>query len=311
MPFLCPSCGAPLTRAATESGRVVCGRCGESSPAPPGYAPAAGAAPEPEPEQSRPPWPLLLAIVGVIALIVGGWYALQPAAQTAVAPPPPQSGDEPIDSPGLRFVPAAATVVFAAKPSRLPDLRGRLLAAGLPATALAPLDSAGLRLEAAEEVAGGLVVLPDTLIPRAVVAVTLADPIDREALRAKLQAARAGPADTFQFTPRGVPAYYRERDRRTLVFATELGDLEFEANPGGRHLPADVRATIARVPGQSLAWLATGEQDWASVPAVALAAKFAGRDVDKLKSVTAAWAALPPEGEAVVRRRLSGEWEAE
>lgn len=306
MPYLCPSCGAALTRAATESGRVVCGRCGESSPTPPGYAPAVEVAPPAK--KSRPPWPLALAAVGLVALAVGGWFAMRSASEPAVVPVATPS-DEPIDAPGLRYVPASATVVFAARPSSVPDLRARLLAAGLPANALAPLDAAGLKLDEADDIAGGLVVLPDTLIPRAVVAVTLRNPIDREALRAKLQAAAAGPADTYQFSVRGVPAFYREREGKTLVFATELKDLDFEANPGGSHLPVAVRATIGRVPTGSLAWLATGVQEWAGVPAVALGAKFLGRDADPLKGVTAMWAALPAEGEAVVRRRVGGEWE--
>ena len=302
---LCPSCDAPLTRTANESGRVVCGRCGESSLAPPNYEPAPEVAPSIE--KSRPVWPFLVAAM-LIALVVGGWFVLQSKPDPVVAPVPSPSA-APIDAAGLRFVPATATVVFAARPSLVPDLRARLVSAGLPTDTLAPLDAIGLQLESAEEIVGGLVVLPDTLIPRAVVAMTLQNPIDREAVRAKLQAAAVAPPDTFQCSIRGVPAFYRVRTEQSLVFATELKDLDFEANPGGKHLPADVRATIARVPAGSLAWLTTGEQDWASVPAVALGEKFLKRDAAELKGVTAAWAALPVEGAAAVHRRVDGEWE--
>ena len=231
------------------------------------------------------------------------------------AEPPPAPGieasAEPIDTPSLRYVSAQATVIFAARPSRVPDLRARLFAAGLPADALAPLDALGLKLENAAEVAGGLVVRPDTLIPRAVVAVTLQNPIDTEALRTQLKAAPAGPADTYQIAVRNFPVYYRECPDRVLVFATELADLTPALNPGGHHLPADVRATVDRVPPDSVAWLATGVQDWASVPAVELGQKFLDRTgPNRLKGVTAAWAALPPDGAAVVRRRnAAGEWE--
>lgn len=216
---------------------------------------------------------------------------------------------EPIDTPSLGHVPALATVVFAARPASLPELRARLLGAGLPSEALAPLDAVGLPLEDIEELAGGLVVLPDTLIPRAVVVLTLSDRTDVSRFRTRSKAILAGPANTYQISVRGVPVFSREQSAQTLVLATDQNDLTSVATPGGRHLRSDVQATVARVPDSSRAWLATAVQDWSRVPAVALGQKFLKADgPDRLAGVSALCVSVPAEGEPVIERRLGQDW---
>ncbi len=321
MPFPCPYCSLPL---AAGPGRVVCPRCGESVAVPEGADGGPVADEEPATLDGAAQALKSLAILGaLLALTVGsiGVYAFtRPTAdRRAVAPPPVVVPTSPLAWPGVADLPADCTVAFAAHPAGAADARAKLRDAGVPDALFTTLEQFGVKFEAIDHVAGGLVAVPGGLIPRTMVVVSLREPLDLPAFRARLQAKPAKQFGAYEFAARGVPVFVRDSGPRGLIFATELPDLKpapprppVPADPAGQ-LPPGVRDAARYVPPDAVAWAATAQADWPAVPAVALGLNLltgkARVTADRLSRARAAWAAVPPDGPPQVRTRdAAGKW---
>ena len=309
----CPYCETAVSLVdLPATHRVVCPRCGEtfaahatemqeSGPHIP-VASRNGSHPPDEPTDSDEPAAPERSLIGLLlfgfvlgAFVVGlGMYAifrgdanrgeqdtseLTPAKLATTMPP--------LAVRGLGYLPKDTNVAFAVQPGALltyaertkADPKELLIRAGVPAAVFTTLDQLGVELDQIQSLVGGLTLANDSLIPRAVVVLTLrkklADPAAfLKQLKAQPIKGVAG-STRYKVTVANLPMELAILDAGPYLFATDAKDLDAISSPltAPDQLTTGLRESLTKLSPASFAWVATDSEEWGKKPAITLAAQ--------------------------------------
>ena len=283
----CPSCNTGFTLpAAPPDGRAACPRCGDVFPtrgrveevagdAPASYPPTAPA------RTSRPKARLVALVVGMglVGLAAGGgWYALYGRPKPLPPEPEPTPAAEvtpPVELRGLGYLPPGANVAFAVRPGPVLAFAARtnqnprdlLTRAGVPASALAALDRAGVTLPQIDHVVGGALV-PDADLGqlRLTLALVLTRPLaDEDKFLEQLKARRAVANGKTRYDVEfaGLPLRLARVSPTTWVFGWADKDLDATEGAAAALAPGLRESIAEKLPPDAAAWVATDSAAWA------------------------------------------------
>lgn len=285
MTATCPYCNAVLP--AAPGVRVVCARCGESVALDGGsradglIAPQAQQSTPSDALQGRRPWPLFVALVLLAAAggAVLAWKWPLKSRSTVPVNEAERRVIQPVDVPGLGYLPPSSDVVLAIQvpllmeklgPEAEADPEKALGKLGLPEVVVETVEKAsGVGLKNVEYLTIGIGLQKASLPPQLVVVVVTRQPYDFPDLLRRTKATslkREGRTLHVARATGVVSVHWWSPNNRVLVGTIQprdFDDVPLEPRTGVDHFRPEIATLIRdRVADDSCAWLAASSDNW-------------------------------------------------